>query len=161
MSRPSSGTITSRVVARARDNISPSGPLSTPLASVTSYSGNLSKPSTESSVFSCAPPTIMRVMIWSTRIGFPFDIRINFQMCHDQIIAIQIDPLVIVHARVRQDLFDLTFAIEKKRRALEPEAHAAHGHAPFDGFGETHDHRLARQLAHARNDRHRLFDVVE
>ena len=59
-------TCTPRSVAR-RIN-SPSGPSAGPVSRRTSYKGMACRPSTVKSVFSCAPPKIMRVMMWATLI---------------------------------------------------------------------------------------------
>src|SRR6266516_5552426 len=51
------------------DSIEPSGPVVGPEINFTSMSGRWRSPSTESTVFSCAPPTMSRVMTCVTRIA--------------------------------------------------------------------------------------------
>src|SRR6266496_5558321 len=51
------------------DSIEPSGPVLGPEINFTSMSGRWRSPSTEFTVFSCAPPTMSRVMTCVTRIA--------------------------------------------------------------------------------------------
>src|SRR5438552_10158865 len=51
------------------DSIEPSGPVVGPEINFTSMSGRWRSPSTEFTVFSCAPPTMIRVMTCVTRIA--------------------------------------------------------------------------------------------
>src|ERR1051326_4324878 len=68
--RTKAGRIVNRSgMVATSDSIEPSGPVVGPEINLTSMSGFWRRPSTELTVFSCAPPTMSRVMTCVTRIA--------------------------------------------------------------------------------------------
>src|SRR6185369_14977493 len=156
--RPSSATIASLVVRCARSRRSPSGPLSTPVTSVASYSGSLSRPSTESSVFSCAPPTISLVIMCSTLTGSLSDM---LQMRRDDVIAIQLDPIECAYSGLGKNRFYSRLRVQEQRTAACQKAQASNRRSPLARFRKAHDHRRPSHSPHSRDHRRGVFDVVK
>ncbi len=63
-----------------------------------------SRPSTVRRVFSCAPPTMRRVMTWRTRMGSDGG--------DDDVVTVENDPVVALHARSPQDLAASALGVE-------------------------------------------------